>query len=79
MSVEERVSRVFVDGIGLEPSEVTPAAALKQDLGIDSTELVELMVALEKEFGLKVPDGVIRGDSTVNEIIHYLSTRTITQ
>jgi len=79
MSVEERVSRVFVDGIGLEPTEVTPAAALKQDLGIDSTELVELMVALEKEFGLKVPDGIIRGDSTVNEIVHYFSSRTITQ
>jgi acyl carrier protein len=79
MSVEERVSRVFVDGIGLEATEVTPAAALKQDLGIDSTELVEVMVALEKEFGLKVPDGIIRGDSTVNEIVHYFSSRTITQ
>lgn len=79
MSVEERVSRVFVDGIGLEATEVTPAAALKQDLGIDSTELVEVLVALEKEFGMKVPDGVIRGDSTVNEIIHYISSRTITQ
>ena len=79
MSVEERVSRVFVDEIGLEPSEVSPAATLKQDLGIDSTELVELMVALEKEFCMKVPDGVIRGDSTVNEIIHYFSSRTITQ
>jgi len=79
MSVEERVSRVFVDGIGLEPAEVTPAAALKQDLGIDSTELVEVMVALEKEFGLKVPDGVIRGDSTVNEIVHYFTSRTIAQ
>jgi acyl carrier protein len=79
MSVEERVSRVFVDGIGLEATEVTPAAALKQDLGIDSTELVEVLVALEKEFGMTVPDGVIRGDSTVNEIIHYISSRTITQ
>ena len=79
MSVEERVSRVFVDGIGLGPNEVTPAAALKQDLGIDSTELVELMVALEKEFGMKVPDGIIRGDSTVNEIVHYFSSRTIAQ
>jgi acyl carrier protein len=37
------------------------------------------MVALEKEFGLKVPDGIIRGDSTVNEIVHYFSSRTITQ
>jgi acyl carrier protein len=76
MSIEERVGRVFVDGIGLEPHEVVPEACLKEDLGIDSTEMVEVIVALEKEFGLKIPDGVFHGDSKVKDLVNYFS-RTI--
>ena len=77
MSVEERVSKVFVDGIGLEPGEVLLDASLKEDLGIDSTEMVEVMVALEKEFALKIPDGVIGGNSTVKDIVEFFSSRMI--
>ena len=76
MSVEERVSRVLVDDVGLEPGEIVPEAVLKQNLGIDSTEMVEITVALEKEFGLKLPDGVISGESTIKDIVNYFS-RTI--
>jgi acyl carrier protein len=76
MSIEERVSRVLVDGIGLEPNELKAGAALKQDLGIDSTELVEVLVALEKEFGIKIPEGVIDGGSKVGDLVSYFS-RTI--
>ncbi|MGA2192175.1 MAG: acyl carrier protein [Nitrospirota bacterium] len=78
MSIEERVNRVLVDGIGLSRSALAPEAVLKQDLGIDSTEMVEVVVALEKEFGIKVPDGVIHGDSMIKDIVNYFS-RTITQ
>ena len=77
MSVEERVSRVLVEGIGIDPGEVMPDAGLKSKLGIDSTEMVEVLVALEKEFGLKVPDGIIGNDSTVRDLVNYFS-RTIT-
>ena len=72
MSIEERVSRVLVDGIGLAQGEVAPESSLKEDLGIDSTEMVEVIVALEKEFGLKIPDGIIHGGSTVKELVNYL-------
>ncbi|HEX9861070.1 MAG TPA: acyl carrier protein [Nitrospirota bacterium] len=71
MSIEDRVSRVFVDGIGMEPGEVTPNACLKDDLGIDSTEMVEVVVALEKEFGTKIPDGIIHGGITVRDVVDY--------
>jgi len=76
MSIEERVNRVLVDGIGLEPAELKQDACLKDDLGIDSTEMVEVIVALEKEFGLKIPDGVVGGTSTIKELVNYF-TRTI--
>jgi len=73
MSIEERVHKVLVDGIGLEPGELKPEAGMKEDLGIDSTEMVEVIVALEKEFGLKIPDGVIHGGSSVKDLVHYFS------
>lgn len=71
MSIEDRVNRVLIDGIGFEPGELRPDASLKDDLGIDSTEMVEVIVALEKEFGAKIPDGVIQGESTIRELVHY--------
>jgi acyl carrier protein len=75
-SIEDKVVRVFVDGIGMEPDEMKPGAVLGDDLGIDSTEMVEVIVALEKEFGLKVPDGVFKSESRVGDIVDYFA-RTI--
>lgn len=71
MSIEDRVNKVFVDGIGMDPGEILPGACLKDDLGIDSTEMVEVVVALEKEFGFKIPDGIIHGGITVREVVNY--------
>jgi len=71
MSVEERLHRVLVDGIGLEIRDIRPNATLKESLGVDSTEMVEVVVALEKEFGVKVPEGVIHGGSTIRELVGY--------
>lgn len=76
MSIEDRVNRVFVDGIGMEPNELKPEASLKDDLGIDSTEMVEVVVALEKEFDTKIPDGVITAGCTVRDVVNYLG-RTV--
>jgi len=73
MSIEDRVYKVFVDGIGLDMDELSPEACLKDDLGIDSTEMVEVVVALEKEFGARIPDGVVQGASTIRDIVHYVS------
>jgi acyl carrier protein len=70
MPVEDRIEKVFAE-IGIDKDELRPEATLKSGLGIDSTEMVELMVALEKEFSAKIPDGVINGGITVREIIGY--------
>ena len=73
MTVEERIEKVFEE-IGIDKAELCPESTLKSDLGIDSTEMVELMVALEKEFSVKIPNGMIYGGSTVGEIIDYFLT-----
>jgi acyl carrier protein len=70
MPVEDRIEKVFAE-IGIDKKELSPEATLKSGLGIDSTEMVELIVALEKEFSSKIPDGVINGGVTVGEIIDY--------
>ncbi len=72
MPVEERIEKVFGE-IGIDKSELRPEATLKTGLGVDSTEMVELLVALEKEFSVKIPDGAINGGSTVRGIIEYFS------
>ncbi len=72
MPVEERIERVFGE-IGIDKRELRPDSSLKAGLGVDSTEMVELLVALEKEFSVKIPDGAINGGTTVREIIEYLS------
>ncbi len=72
MPVEERIEKIFEE-IGIDKNELRPEAELKTGLGVDSTEMVELLVALEKEFSIKIPDGAINGGSTVSEIIEYLS------
>lgn len=71
MSIEERVSRVLVDGLGLEGGTITADSCLKENLGVDSMELEEMLAALEKEFGMKVPEGVIHCNCTVKELVHY--------
>ncbi len=72
MPVEDKIEKVFGE-IGIDRSELRPEAALKTGLGVDSTEMVELLVALEKEFSVRIPDGAINGGSTVREIIEYFS------
>jgi len=76
VSIEDRVNKVLVDGIGIEPAELCLTACLKDNLGIDSTEMVEVIVAMEKEFGVKVPDGVIGGGTTIKDLVSYFG-RTV--
>ncbi|MHB8173198.1 MAG: acyl carrier protein [Nitrospirota bacterium] len=73
MLVEDRVAKVFEE-IGIDKNELHPEAVLKTGLGVDSTEMVELLIALEKEFSIKIPDGAINGGSTIREIMKYFST-----
>lgn len=72
MSVEERVKKIVVDQLGVEESQVTREAKFVDDLGADSLDTVELVMALEEEFKLEIPDEEAEKISTVGQAIEYI-------
>lgn len=75
MNIQERVRRVLVEEMGLEPEKIHPDARFREDLGLDSLDGVELTMALEEEFGIEITDRVAEGLKTVKVLIHYLETK----
>ena len=67
--IQERVTAIIVDRLGVNPSEVTPAATFTQDLGADSLDTVELMMELERQFEVKIPDEVSEKIQTVGDVV----------
>ncbi|RUM88010.1 MAG: acyl carrier protein, partial [Thermovibrio sp.] len=55
-NIEEKVKEIIADRLGVDPDEVTPEASFVEDLGADSLDTVELVMALEEEFGIEIPD-----------------------
>ena len=70
--VEEKVKQIIVDQLGVEPSEVTPTASFVDDLGADSLDRVELIMALEETFGVEIPDDEAEKISTVQNAVDYI-------
>jgi acyl carrier protein len=75
MDVEERIRDVVVRQLGVKPDEVRPKTNLENDLGMDSTEIVEMTVALEKAFGVKIDDGEIRKNQSIGDVISLIESR----
>ena len=71
-SIEERVKEIVANQLGVEPNEVVPEASFVDDLGADSLDLVELIMAMEEEFGVEVPDEDAEKIRTVQDTIDYL-------
>jgi acyl carrier protein len=71
-SVEEKVKRIIVDQLGVDEDEVKPEASFVNDLGADSLDVVELVMALEEEFGLEINDEDAEKISTVKQAIDYI-------
>jgi len=74
MSVEERVKNIVVEQLGVEPEQVTTEASFVDDLGADSLDNVELVMALEEEFGMEIPDEEAEKIRTVGEAINYINS-----
>jgi acyl carrier protein len=72
MSVEERVKKIVVEQLGVEESQVTKEASFVDDLGADSLDTVELVMALEEEFKLEIPDEEAEKISTVGQAVKYI-------
>ena len=74
-SVEERVKQIIVEQLGVDEGEVTPTASFVDDLGADSLDTVELVMALEEEFEIEIPDEDAEKITTVHQAIDYINER----
>ena len=71
-SVEERVKKLICEQLGVKEEEVQEEASFVDDLGADSLDTVELVMALEEEFETEIPDEAAASITTVNEAIEYI-------
>jgi acyl carrier protein len=71
-STFERVKKVVVEQLSVDSSEVTPTASFQQDLGADSLDTVELVMAFEEEFGIEIPDESAEKIVTVQDAVDYI-------
>ena len=71
-SIAERVSKIIVEKLGVDESEVTPEASFTNDLGADSLDTVELIMEFEKEFDISIPDEQAENIQTVGQTVSYL-------
>ncbi len=70
--LEEKVKKIIVDQLGVDAAEVTPEASFIEDLGADSLDTVELVMALEEEFGIEIPDEQAEKIARVKDAIEYI-------
>jgi acyl carrier protein len=71
-SVEERVKTIIVEQLGVDEGEVTPTASFVDDLGADSLDTVELVMAFEENFGIEIPDEDAEKIATVKDAVDYI-------
>ncbi len=76
MAVEEKIKSIISEQLGVKAEEVTPQASFIDDLGADSLDTVELIMALEEEFGVEIPDEDAEKMSTVGDAIKYIEEKT---
>ena len=74
-SMEEKVINIVVDKLGVDRSEVTPDAVFVDDLGADSLDLVELIMAMEEEFGFEIADEEAEKLRTVGDVISFIKAK----
>ncbi|HAN78797.1 MAG TPA: acyl carrier protein [Bacteroidales bacterium] len=70
--IKEKVKAIIVDKLSVDESEVVESASFTNDLGADSLDTVELIMELEKEFGITIPDDQAEKISTVGDAISYI-------
>lgn len=73
MSTEDRVKTIVVEHLGVDADEVTPEASFIDDLGADSLDIVELVMAFEEEFGVEIPDDAAEKITTVKDAVNYIN------
>ncbi|NLN04533.1 MAG: acyl carrier protein [Clostridiaceae bacterium] len=74
MKMFDKIKKIVVEQLGVDESEVTPEASFIDDLGADSLDIVELIMAMEDEFGIEIPDDVAEKITTVGDAVEYIKT-----
>ena len=77
MSVEQRVKDLVVEQLGVNPEQVTPGASFIDDLGADSLDTVELVMAFEEEFEIEIPDEDAEQIRNVGDAIRYIEAQSV--
>ena len=73
MSVEQRVREIVAEQLERDVNEVTNTASFIEDLGADSLDIVEMVMKMEEEFGIEIPDEEAEKIKTVNDVIQYIT------
>lgn len=73
--MESKVKDIIINELGVEPEKVTREASFVEDLGADSLDTVELVMAFEEEFGIEIPDEDAEKLQTVGDAIEYIDAR----
>ena len=72
MSTLDKVKEVIIDKLGVEEDKIVPEASFVEDLGADSLDTVELIMQLEEEFGIEIPDEEAEKMTTVKSVVDYI-------
>ena len=75
-NIAERVKKIIIDKLGVDEAEVTPEASFTNDLGADSLDTVELVMAFEEEFGCEIPDEEAEKIQTVQDAVSYIEAHS---
>jgi len=75
MDVEAKVKEIIMDKLGVEESQITPAASFINDLGADSLDIVELVMGFESSFSISIPDEDAEKIGTVGDAVKYLTEK----
>lgn len=76
MSVAEKVKSIIVENLGVDEEEVTAEASFVEDLGADSLDVVELVMAFEEQFGIEIPDEDAEKIATVQQAVDYIKAHS---
>ncbi len=79
MAIQDKITEIIVEQLGVKPEEVTPEASFVDDLGADSLDTVELVMALEEEFGIEIPDEDAEKIQTVGDASRYIEKKATTK
>lgn len=72
----EKVRQIIVDQLGIDENEITMESSFIDDLGADSLDIVELIMALEEEFNIEIPDEEAEKISTVGDVVEYIKAHS---